>query len=119
MFLLAGAAASVLDYLGSLHAASSVVQGSAAASVAASRPAFDIGSAMAANDAGASAPTDGGDNWSRPATMDALISTQEQATLGSTAPATASSINLLERMIAQHAQLSTAASVGHSLSTFV
>jgi hypothetical protein len=117
MFLLAGAAASVLDYLGSLHAASSVAQGSAAAGVTASRPAFDIGSAIAANDAGASTPTDGGGNWSSAATMDALISTQGQATSGSTTSASAS--NLLERLIAQHAQLSTAASVGHSLSTFV
>jgi hypothetical protein len=54
---------------------------------------------MAANDAGASTPTDGGDNWSSAATMDALISTQGRATLGSTAPATASSINLLDSII--------------------
>jgi hypothetical protein len=122
MFLLAGAAASVLDYLGSLHAASSVVRGSAAAGAAGSRPAFDIGSAIAANDAGASTPTDGGGNWSSPTTMNALISMQGQAaatTHGSTTSTSAGSINLLERMIAQHAQLSTAASVGHSLSTFV
>ena len=119
MFLLAGAAASVLDYLGSLHAASSALQGSAAAGVAASRPAFDISSAVVANDAGASTPTDRGGNWSNPTTMDALISTQGQATSGSTTSASASSITLLERMIAQQAQLSTAASIGHSLSTFV
>jgi hypothetical protein len=121
MFLLAGAAAGVLDYLGSLHAASSALQGSAVAGAAASRPAFDIGSALGASDAGASTPADGGGNWSSPATMGALISMQGQgdaATHGSSA-ASASSINLLERMIAQHAQLSTAASVGHSLSTFV
>lgn len=119
MFLLAGAAASVLDYLGSLHAASSALPSSAVAGAAASRPAFDIGSALAANDPSTAA--DGGGNWSSPATMDALISMQGQgdaATHGSSA-ASASSINLLERMIAQHAQLSTAASVGHSLSTFV
>jgi hypothetical protein len=122
MFLLAGAAASVLDYLGSLHAASSVVQGSAAAGAAGSSPAFDVGSALAANDFGASAEAAGGSNWSSPATMDALLSMQgqaDQATNGSTASPSTSSINLLERMIAQHAQSSTAASVGHSLSTLV
>jgi hypothetical protein len=122
MFVLAGAAASVLGYLGSLHAASSVLQGSAVKGAAASRPAFDIGSAMAANHTGASTAADGGGKRSSPATMDALISMQGQAnraSTGSTASASAGSINLLERMIAQHAQLSTAASVGHSLSTFV
>jgi hypothetical protein len=54
--------------------------------------------------------------------MDALLSMQgqaDQATNGSTASPSTSSINLLERMIAQHAQSSTAASVGHSLSTLV
>ena len=122
MFVLAGAAASVLDYLGSLHAASSVLQGSAAAGAAGSSAAFDIGSAVAANDAGASTEANGGGNWSSPATMDALISMQGQTDApptGSTSSASASSINLLERMIAQQAQLSTAASLGHSLSTFV
>ena len=122
MFVLAGAAASVLDYLGSLHAASSVLQGSAAAGAAGSSASFDIGSAIAANDAGASTEAGGGGNWSSPATMDALISMQGQAdapTTGSTSSASASSINLLERMIAQQAQLSAAASLGHSLSTFV
>ena len=121
MFVLAGAAASVLDYLGSLHAASSVLQGSAAAGAAGSSASFDIGSAIAANDAGASTEAGGGGNWSSPATMDALISMQGQAapSTGSTSSASASSINLLERMIAQQAQLSTAASLGHSLSTFV
>jgi hypothetical protein len=122
MFLLAGAAASVLDYLGSLHAASSVLQGSAAATAAGSASAFDIGSAVAANNAGTSTEADGAGNRSSPATMNALISMQGQAdaaTHGSAASASASSINLLERMIAQHTQLSTAASVGHSLSTFV
>jgi hypothetical protein len=122
MFVLAGAAASVLGYLGSLHAASSVLQGSAAAGAAASRPAFDIGSAAAANDAGASTKADGVGNRSSPTTMDALFSMQGQAdatTTGSTASASASSFNLLERMIQQHAQLSTAASAGHGLSTFV
>src|SRR5579864_8815878 len=122
MFLLAGAAASVLDYLGSLHAASSVVRGSAAAAAAGSPPAFDVSSAMAASNAGTSPPTDGGSNWSNSATMNALFSIQGQAdaaAAGSTVPASAGSINLLERMIAQHAQLSAAASIGHSLSTFV
>ena len=89
MFLLAGAAASVLDYLGSLHAASSALQGSAVAGAAASRPAFDIGSATAATDLGASTPADGGGNRSNPATMNALISMlgQADATNGSTASA--------------------------------
>jgi hypothetical protein len=121
MFVLAGAAASVLDYLGSLHAASSVLQGAAAADAAGVGPAFDLGSSISAQDSGLTAAADGAGRWSSAGTMDALISMQGQADAaahGSTA-SSAGSINLLGRMIAQHAQLSTAASVGHSLSTFV
>jgi hypothetical protein len=117
MFLLAGAAASVLEHLGSLQAASSMLQSSAGATAAASGPAFDLGASMAANNAAANPPADGA-NRSSPATMDALISMQGGKAINSTA-SSASSINLLERMIAQHAQLSTTASVEHSLSTFV
>jgi hypothetical protein len=118
MFLLAGAAASVLEHLGSLQAASSVLQSSAGAAAAASGPAFDLGSSPATDNSAANAPPDGA-SWSSPATMDALISMQGGQAINSTGSASASAINLLERMIAQHAQLPTAASVGHSLSTFV
>jgi hypothetical protein len=119
MFLLAGAAASVLEHLGSLQAASSMLQSSAGAgaAAAASGPAFDLGSSVATDNSAANPPGDGA-NRSSPATMDALISMQGGHASNSTA-SSASSINLLERMIAQHAQLSTAASVGHSFSTFV
>jgi hypothetical protein len=118
MFLLAGAAASVLEHLGSLQAASGMLQSSAGAAAAASGPAFNLGSPAATDNSATNAPADGA-SWSSPATMDALISMQGGQSINSIGSASASSINLLERMIAQHAQLSAATSVGHSLSTFV
>jgi hypothetical protein len=119
MFVLAGAAASVLDHLGSLHAASRLLQGAAAAHAAGAGSAFDLGSSISAQDSGATTAADGAGSWSSAGTMDALISMQGQAAANGPTASSARSINLLGRLIAQHAQLSTAASVGNSLSTFV
>jgi hypothetical protein len=130
MFFLAGAAAGVLEHLGSLqHIASGALKGSAV-SAAVSGETFKLGSSTAANSpAAANSSADGGVGGVRasPGIMNALISIQGHggaggamaAPGGSTATTitNADSGHLLERLIRQQARWSAAAAAGQSLST--
>lgn len=84
MFFLAGAASSVLDFLGTLQGPSSTQQSSAqqssgAAGTSAQTP-FDLG-LPSSSDAGAATGATGGASawWSSPGTMSALLSAQGQS----------------------------------------
>jgi hypothetical protein len=127
MFFLAGAAAGVLEHLGSLqHIAAGALKGSAA-SAAVSGETFKLGSSTAANSpavANSGADDGAGGGRASPGTMNALISMQGRggamaAPDGSTATtiANAHSGHLLEHLIRQQARWSAAAAAGHSLST--
>jgi hypothetical protein len=108
MFVLAGAAASVLDHLGSL-----ALSGALRASAGKAGQAFQVGASTtqpAAGNGGAAG------NWSTSETMGALLSLQGQA--GKTEATGSAAASLLGSMF-QHAQFSTASGAGRTLSTFV
>jgi hypothetical protein len=109
MFVLAGAAASVLEHLGSL-AASSALRASPHGKAGQQ---FNIGALTPNPPAGNGSATG---SWSSSETMATLLSLQGEA--GKADATGAGSANLLTSLF-QHAQSSVATAAGRALSTFV